>query len=143
MTKKVVSVVLTIAMVLSCVVAVSAAETEANEKRYAVIGVLMEAGTNAALPRIEETIRLSYYGNGDYKVIDKAELVEGQKVIIAGTWGPFYENLWVMLECNNGRAVSVLLTSGRTVTITIPISGTYELSISADSDVDGTLQYTW
>ena len=143
MFKKVFSMVLSLAMVLSCVVAVSAAETEANEKGFAVIGVETEARANDISPRIVETIGFSYSGDGDYEVLDEAELVKGQKVTVSGTWGPSYENMWVMLECNNGRAVSALLSSGRTVTMTIPVSGIYELSISADADISGTLQITW
>ena len=142
MLKKVFSMALAVAMALSCVCAVSAVQSEANETVFAVIGVEKESETNVVSPRIIETIRFSHSGDGEFEVLDEAELVKGQKVTVTGTWGPSYENMWVMLEYN-GRAVSLLLTSGKSATMTIPVAGTYELSISADAAVAGTLQITW
>ena len=148
--KKVISIVLTIAMALSCAAASSAADmaSERDGNGCVVtmskqIGTDVEAGAFSVSPRIKNTFSFSHSGNGNYNTLyTGADLAAGQTVTVTGTWSPAYTTVWVQVQCGN-YAVAQSFASGESVTLTLDRSGSYDLRISSFGAVSGILQVTW
>ena len=105
--------------------------------------------TSIPTPYVLDYYQFSNIPKGDaYTTIStkSVQLTAGSTVKIKGLWDPDFAQVWVAIERTDGsRATSSPLTTESTATLTVPVTGYYDLKISSLTYAldSGYLSVTW
>ncbi len=127
--KKLISVLCAVSMILAALPAAFAVEPINNRAGKAV------TGGASIVPYSYEYYDFSNIPKGNaYHTISKGsvQLAAGDTVTIRGLWDPTFAKIWVCIERTDGsRATSASLTTGSSATLTVPVTGYYDLKVSS------------
>lgn len=127
--KKLISVLCAVSMILTALPAASAVEPISNHTGKAALG------NASTVPYSYDYYSFSNIPKGNaYHTIsdDSVQLSAGTTVTVRGLWDPTFANIWVCIERTDGsRATASPLTTGTTATLTVPVTGYYDLKVSS------------